>query len=177
MLHDNCWQLGNWHPLLILAQIYKSLKIWSEQRQTPRSKQQHREHKWNSGTRLAVSWLPPLLWSLREKDWKVKEVTGGFETRLWKNFLGLFTVRLLFYSAFFAFRFLVPSFSSSFDFAGGGGGWEASWEAPWWSWWWLLCPLETEPKKTGQRKLSTGAKGEAWEWVAVIKTCRATGNT
>lgn len=118
-----------------------------------------------------------LSWSLRETDWRIKEVTGGFETQFWKNFPGLFTVWLLLYSAFLAFRFLVPSFSSSFDLAGGGGGWETSWEAPWWSWWWLLCPLETEPKKTGQMKFSIGAKGEAWEWVAVMKTCHAKVNT
>lgn len=95
----------------------------------------------------------------------MKEVIGGFETQLWKNFLGLFSALLLFYSAFFAFRFLVPSFSSSLDLAGGGGGggWETSWEAPWWSWWWLGCPLETEPKRTGQTRFSSGAKGEAWE--------------
>lgn len=52
-----------------------------------------------------MSWLPPLLWSLREKDWSIKEVTGGFETQLWKNFLGLFPA-----VAFFIQLFL-PSFS------------------------------------------------------------------
>lgn len=52
-----------------------------------------------------MSWLPPLLWSLREKDWSIKEVTGGFRTQLWKNFLGLFSAPLFFLFSFFCLPF------------------------------------------------------------------------
>lgn len=63
-LHDNLGtdtHLSSWH---------KSTNPWKydQNRDRQRSKQQHRELKWNSGTCLAVSWLPPLLWSLRQLE-------------------------------------------------------------------------------------------------------------
>lgn len=70
-----------------------------------------------------------------------------------------------FYSAFLAFLFRAPSLSSSLVLRGEDGA--AGEEAWWWS---SSLPARGEPNSRWQTQDSMRAKGEPWEWRAVITT-------
>lgn len=76
---------------------------------------------------------------------------------------------LTLYSAFFDFLLRVPSLRSSFVLAGERGA-ETAAGAEWW-WSWDSSPPRGDPNSRWHTQDSMRAKGDPWEWRAVMNTC------
>lgn len=109
-----------------------------------------------------------LNYCLPDNDYKPR-----YQKAAWDQILVVFLLlphnnELAVYSAFLTFLLRVPSLSSSLDLEGEAGAAAAA-GAVWW-WLWASSTARGDPKSRWDTQDSTRAKGDPWEWRAVMTT-------